>query len=112
MSNISSKSELDYKQLSILDSEMEKVKKSKVIAVLLWFFLGGLGVHRIYVGDLVYGLAMGLSIVFLALITGGISVFITWIWLLIDLFFVLNRVEEVNNQAEEKIIREMNLKSL
>lgn len=51
--------------------------KSKIVAILLCFFLGSLGVHRFYVGKIGTGI--------LELITlGGFG-----IWALIDLIFII-----------------------
>ncbi len=54
----------------------EKSSKSNVAALLLCPFLGGLGVHRFYVGKIGTGIAMLLTL-------GGLG-----IWALIDLIFI------------------------
>ncbi len=54
----------------------EKSSKSNVAALLLCLFLGGLGVHRFYVGKIGTGIAMLLTL-------GGLG-----IWALIDLIFI------------------------
>ncbi len=50
MDIIRAKASLSPHELSILTSEFEKHKKSTGLAYVLWFFLGTLGVHRIYIG--------------------------------------------------------------
>ena len=53
------------------------MQKSKVVAILLCLFLGGLGVHRFYVGKVGSGILM--------LLTGGLL----GIWTLIDFIVLL-----------------------
>jgi TM2 domain-containing membrane protein YozV len=53
-----------------------KSEKSNVVALLLCLFLGGLGVHRFYVGKIGTGIAMLLTL-------GGLG-----IWALIDLIMI------------------------
>ena len=55
---------------------MEKSEKSFVAALLLCLFLGGLGVHRFYVGKIGTGILMLLTL-------GGLG-----IWALIDLIMI------------------------
>jgi len=62
--------------------------KSKLAALLLCFFLGGAGLHRIYIGRTQSGLLM-LALTIIGSITsvlgfGGIIVTIVSIWALID----------------------------
>ena len=51
--------------------------KSRLVALLLCFFLGGLGVHRFYVGKIGTGVLQLLTL-------GGLG-----IWALIDLIFII-----------------------
>ena len=53
------------------------MQKSKVTAALLCFFLGGLGVHRFYVGKVCTGVAMIFTL-------GGLG-----IWALVDFIMIL-----------------------
>lgn len=59
-------------------------KKETWVAYLLWFFLGGLGVHKFYLGK------MGMGILYI--FTGGIFL----IGLLIDLFTIPSQVRNAN----------------
>jgi TM2 domain-containing membrane protein YozV len=61
--------------------------KSKLLAYLLWFFLGWLSLHRFYVGKIGTGI--------LYLLTGQLFG-IGWI---IDLFLVGGMVESYNNRV-------------
>jgi len=60
-----------------LDSQIEVSPKGYVPAVLLCLFLGFLGVHRFYVGKIVTGILMLLTL-------GGFG-----IWALIDLIIII-----------------------
>ena len=62
--------------------------KSKLVAFLLWFFLGGLSMHRFYLGKIGSGI--------LYLITGQLFG-IGWI---IDLFLLGSMVDNYNNKME------------
>jgi TM2 domain-containing membrane protein YozV len=53
-----------------------KSEKSNLVALLLCLFLGGLGVHRFYVGKIGTGVLMLVTL-------GGLG-----IWALIDLIFI------------------------
>ena len=55
MNNLLLKKDLSAEQLSMINSEMNNKQKSKGIAYLIWFFLGGLGGHRYYAGDIEFG---------------------------------------------------------
>ena len=61
------------------DSIVYGAQKSKVVALLLCFFLGGLGAHRFYVGK------VGSGIFQLLLCCAGIG----FIWVLIDFITIL-----------------------
>ena len=57
--------------------------KSRLAAFLLAFFLGGFGVHRMYVGKVASG------IIQLLLTISLIGILVVWIWVLIDWIFIL-----------------------
>jgi TM2 domain-containing membrane protein YozV len=67
------KKELSGHELAIYNSEMEKYKKSTGLAYLLWFLLGTLGIHKLYIGKI------GMGVLYLVL---GIA---AWISLIIGL---------------------------
>src|SRR5690625_3292477 len=108
MSNIKLKQTLDEKQLSIVQSEMENQKKSMVVAYLLWFFLGGAGAHRFYIGKT--GSAITMLILFLVgwgttwLIIGFFLIIPLYIWVLIDAFILHNEVNRINQGIERDIL--------
>lgn len=64
------------------------VMKSKLVAFLLWFFLGSLSMHRFYLGKVGSGI--------LYLLTGQL-LGIGWI---VDLFLLSGMVDNYNNKKE------------
>jgi TM2 domain-containing membrane protein YozV len=90
------KTGLSTQQLLMVQSEFDKKKKNKTTAYLIWFFLGGFGGHRFYIGDT--GLAV--AMLFLNWLTLGI-------WALVDAFILSGRVDALNAQTETAIISEV-----
>lgn len=92
MSNMHLKRNLSHQDLMILESEMDKHKKSKPVAFVLWLFTGGIGGHRYYLGDIGYAIAMTLTL-------GGFG-----FWALIDVFFISGRVDKKAEIKERELI--------
>lgn len=87
--------DLTSEQLAMVQSEVKGKEKSKGIAYALWFFLGTLGDHRYYAGDIGMGIAMTLTL-------GGLG-----FWSLIDVFFIGSRIEKKNEMLEFDIIQKV-----
>ncbi|MGV3225381.1 TM2 domain-containing protein [Staphylococcus hyicus] len=64
---------------------------------LLWFFTGGIGGHRYYLGDIGYAIAMTFTL-------GGLG-----FWSLIDAFLISGRLRKKNEEIERDIIVDMGL---
>lgn len=92
MDNLLLKRDLSSEQLAMVQSELDKKSKNKVVMYLLWFFTGGIGGHRYYLGDIGMGIAMTLTLGCLGL------------WSLIDVFFIGSRLETKTNKVEREII--------
>lgn len=111
MPNVLLKQELDAKQLAIVQSELDNRKKSIVVAYLLWFFLGGLGIHRFYIGSTGPAITMLILWIFgwlLLIIYIGIFLFIAlYIWVLIDAFLLHGNVNRINQGIERDIIQQV-----
>lgn len=72
--------------------------KSKVAAALLALFLGGLGIHRYYLGYTTSAIVMTVLWV-LGFFTLGITFIIVGIWAIVDVILILcNKLEPVNGQ--------------
>lgn len=78
--------------LHVAQMEYDNQKKTPGIAYALWFFLGGLGGHRFYAGDIGYAVGMLLTL-------GGLGV-----WTLIDVFLIGKRIRAINTQKREEIM--------
>ena len=79
-----------------MENEMnteELSNKSKVVAALLSFFLGGLGIHRFYLGRVGSGIAMLILSILgwltAVLIIGYVFLAIVGIWDLVDFIRIL-----------------------
>ena len=76
----------------------EANRKSTGAAYLLWFFLGGFGAHRFYLGRTASGIAQ-----LLLLLLGWIPLFVGWfvlgIWWLIDAFLIPDIIRADNLQT-------------
>ena len=76
-------------------------RKSTGVAYLLCIFLGGLGIHRFYLGRSGSG-AVQLILWFL----GWVTLFMAWvplgIWVLIDLFLIPSIAREENMRLADK----------
>lgn len=92
MSNMYLKRILSHQDLLILESEMSKHRKSKPVTFILWLFTGGIGGHRYYLGDLVYAIAMTLTL-------GDFG-----IWTLLNVFFISGRFNKKAKIKEREII--------
>lgn len=71
--------------------------KSVGVAYLLWFFLGGLGVHRFFLGRTGSGIAQ-----LLLGLLGWLPLFMGWVvlgvWLLVDAFLIPGIAREENER--------------
>ena len=93
--NMQRKSELSLQEMALLESEMGKKGKNKGIAFILWFFFGGIGGHRYYLGDY-YAIIMTITL-------GGLGV-----WTLIDAFLISGRIDSINEEVENEVINNIN----
>lgn len=69
--------------------------KTKLISYLLWFFFGGFGGHRFYLGRIKTGIAQ-----LLLTVTGSfllVPLIPLLIWLLVDAFLIPRMVDDANN---------------
>lgn len=91
------KQDLTTEELQLLSSEMNKKQKSTGTTWLLWFFTGGFGGHRFYLGKTGTAVAMMLTL-------GGLG-----FWTFIDLFLLNGMIRDTNERVENEILSEIRL---
>jgi TM2 domain-containing membrane protein YozV len=74
--------------------------KSKVVAALLAFFFGSLGIHRFYLGHTTIGIIQLLCATIGAFFTLGISLVVVWIWGFVEFILILTgSLKDVDGQS-------------
>ena len=84
-------------------------KKSALVAYVLWFFLGWLGIHRFYLGRTMSGVVMllitalswALSLIFI----GHLGFLLVGIWLFVDIFLIPGMTRRYNNDLIASLLR-------
>lgn len=82
-------------------------KKSALIAYLLWFFLGGFGAHRFYLGSI--GSAVAILLLWLLgwatvwFVVGWFVLVAVAIWLIVDAFLIPGMIARRNNDLIERL---------
>ena len=131
---IAMKKELSDREFFILQSEIERRKKSVSLTYVLWFFLSFLGIHKFYLGKIwagiLYIIAPSVAWIFLFAglvmsidstsqvsygeeLTGGeflvvigmIGFAVYAIWWFVDLFTIPNQVDKYNEGIEIETIK-------
>lgn len=85
----------------LVNSEVQKNGKNLGIAYLFWFFLGGFGAHRFYLGK------KGSAIAQLILTLTVVGIVVSGIWVLVDAFLIPGIVREINDDVEQKVGQEI-----
>jgi len=80
-------------QRMMFQSEISKGRKNRTTALLLTLFLGGLGAHRFYMGQVGMGLLYAVFV----------WTFIPSIVAFIELFFIMKRVDRYNEQLSIEV---------
>lgn len=91
----------------LIEQRVTNEAKSIAAAYLLWFFLGGFGVHRFYLGRIRTAIAiLSLTILGLVLSAIGIGVLLlaaVGIWLLVDAFLIPGIVRRHKEQVRQEL---------
>lgn len=95
--------QLTAQERILVNSEVEKRKKSTVAAYLLWWFTGIIGGHRYYMGKTGSAVAMTL----ITVLTFGIGIIVTGIWWIVDAFFIPRWIQEDQDRIEVQAATEI-----
>mgnify|MGYP000937370988 CR=1 FL=1 len=124
---LATKKDLTAQELSLLNSEYQKQKKGSTPMWLLWLFLGSIGGHRYYLGDICQGIFHTLMVVLAFILSSAWSAYVAetvstiedmmihssmgvlfflvpLFFALLDAFFINRRLAKKNAAIEEKII--------
>lgn len=88
--------QLTDQELLLVNSEVEKNKKSIAVAYILCIFFGSIGGHRYYMGKTGSAIAMTL----ITVLTVGFGVLVTVIWSFVDLFLIPGWLKDNQNSVE------------
>ncbi|HVS46000.1 MAG TPA: NINE protein [Verrucomicrobiae bacterium] len=105
------KSQLSSQQLALFESEMNKRRKSVALAYILLILLGGLGIHRFYLGYNSLAIAMLVCFivgVFTAVIFIGIlPLAFCGVMALVDLFLTPGLTDRANEHIERQVLAQL-----
>lgn len=96
-------SQLTNNELMLVNSEVQKRKKSAAVAYILCIFLGTLGAHRYYMNKIGSAIVMTL----ITVLTLGLGAIITGIWEIVDLFLIGGWLQEDQDNIEEETAKEV-----
>lgn len=104
---------LSTEQMMLIEQRVTNERKSVGVAYLLWFFLGGLGGHRFYMGK------TGTAIAQLVLIVGGLILLpvmvgipmlaVGAIWSIVDAFLIPGMVRASTDEVRMRLTSEMSM---
>lgn len=96
---------LDIQTQQLIEQRVANDGKSKVVALLFWFFASGFGAHRLYLGKTGTGLTM-IALLVLGFVTFGITWLPLIVWVFIDLFLISGMVDESRSQLRNELIKQ------
>lgn len=95
---------------SVTEQEFRKVlalsigRKSVVVALVLWFFFGYLGIHRMYLGKVASGVMMAvitvLGVLTMVFMVGFLLLFIVFIWWVVDFVLIILQARKHNKMHD------------
>jgi TM2 domain-containing membrane protein YozV len=87
--NLERKLQLDTQKLVLFDSELRKKQKGTLAAYALWYFLGGFGAHRFYIGRKKSAIVQAILV-----LIGAVAIFTAYAQILPD----LNMLDTMSDQ--------------
>jgi TM2 domain-containing membrane protein YozV len=95
----------------LIEQRVANDAKSPVLAYLLLIFVGGLGIHRFYLGRTGTGIAQLLLFVIgwltIAVVLGFVLLAVLGIWLIVDLFLIPGIVQAQKEATRQRLTQEL-----
>lgn len=103
---------MDTQQQILVEQRVANEAKSAPIAYLLWFFAGGIGAHRFYLGRPLSAIVLlGLTAIgVLTIVVAGIGLLplaVAGIWLLVDLFLIPGMVQSHKETVRRRLTNQI-----
>jgi TM2 domain-containing membrane protein YozV len=100
----------------LIEQRVTNEAKSIGAAYLLWFFLGGLGAHRFYLGKKGSGLAM-LALLIVGILTtpvmiGSVMLVALAVWVLADAFMIPGMVQSAKDDVRRRLTADAQLSNV
>lgn len=99
---------LSTQEQILIEQRVTNDAKSPVVAYLLWFFLGGFGAHRFYLGRSGSGAAQLIltiiGAVTLFFIVGAFILLANGIWILVDAFLIPGMVQDDKERVRHRMM--------
>jgi TM2 domain-containing membrane protein YozV len=91
----------------LIEQRVTNEAKSIGVAYLLWFFLGGAGAHRFYLGQKSSGFAMLalliVGIVTVPIVVGSLLLVILGTWAIVDAFLIPGLVQKQKDETRRRL---------
>lgn len=98
---------LSTEQQILIEQRITNDGKSAVLAYILWFFVGGLGGHRFYLGKTGSGAAMAalfvVGLLTTVILVGFVLLFAVGIWAIVDAFLIPGMITEQKNELRRQL---------
>ncbi|MTH96656.1 TM2 domain-containing protein [Roseibium sp. RKSG952] len=99
----------------LIEQRVTNEAKSMALAYICWFFLGGLGVHRMYLGRALSGLSilalqlLGWVFLINGSALGGFLLIFAWGWIIVDAFLIPGMVNDNKGEVRARLTAEAGL---
>ncbi|WP_373456295.1 TM2 domain-containing protein [Rhizobium sp. L1K21] len=98
---------LSVQEQMLIEQRVTNEAKSVGAAYVIWLFLGGLGVHRFYLGRTGSGTAILILMILgwltIALGVGLVFLFVVGLWVLIDAFLIPGMVNQHKDAVRQRL---------
>ncbi len=102
---------LTTQQLILIEQKVTNDSKSVGVTYFLAIFLGGLGIHRFYLGYTGSAVAMLIMSIVgwltLVLFIGAALLIAVGIWIIVDLFLIPGMVQQAKDGTRQRLTQEM-----